>query len=175
MPQSNDALRPRPFVPVDGPAIELDFPGLSIGVAEYAEGPTGGIVDRDGRVVRGFLDPDADRRLSLDECLARAAGQVTEPPPGNTTLTVLVTNQRLPYRELTQLGRQVHASMARAIQPFHGLNDGDVLFAVSTAEVDSPELPSTTLGALASELAWDAVLSAPPAGRSDADRAGRRL
>jgi L-aminopeptidase/D-esterase-like protein len=68
----------------------------------------------------------------------------------------------MPYRELTQLGRQVHASMARAIQPFHGLNDGDVLFAVSTAEVDNPALSSTVLAALASELAWDAVLSAPP-------------
>ena len=32
------------FVPrttFDGPALELDFPGLRIGVAEYDEGPTG--------------------------------------------------------------------------------------------------------------------------------------
>ena len=50
--------------------------------------------------------------------------------------------------------------MARAIQPFHALEDGDVLFAVSTAEVESdPLLDTTALGVVASELAWDAVLS----------------
>ena len=57
-------------------------------------------------------------------------------------------------------GRQVHASMARAIQPFHALEDGDVLFAVSTNEVESdPVLDTTALGIVASELAWDAVLT----------------
>lgn len=35
--------------------------------------------------------------------------------------TILITNQKLTQQELTQLGRQVHASMARAIQPFHTL------------------------------------------------------
>jgi L-aminopeptidase/D-esterase-like protein len=66
---------------------------------------------------------------------------------------------QLDHRSLRQLGRQVHASMARAIQPFHGLNDGDVLFAVTTGAVEAPSLPVTTLGVFASELAWDAVLT----------------
>jgi L-aminopeptidase/D-esterase-like protein len=70
-----------------------------------------------------------------------------------------VTNQRLPSRELTSLGRQVHASMARAIQPFHGVRDGDVLFAVTTGAVENPRLQSTLLATAASELAWDAVLA----------------
>jgi L-aminopeptidase/D-esterase-like protein len=73
---------------------------------------------------------------------------------------VLATNLRLDQRQLRTLGRQVHASMARAIQPFHALEDGDVLFAVSTGAVDSdPLLDTTALGIVASELAWDAVLS----------------
>jgi L-aminopeptidase/D-esterase-like protein len=63
-------------------------------------------------------------------------------------------------RDLRTLGRQVHASMARAIQPFHALEDGDVLFAVSTGVVESdPLLDTTALGVVASEVAWDAVLS----------------
>jgi L-aminopeptidase/D-esterase-like protein len=78
---------------------------------------------------------------------------------GNTTLTVVVTNQRLGRRPLAQLGRLVHASMARAIQPFHALGDGDVLYAVTTGEVDDPQVDDLTLGVVASELAWDAVLS----------------
>jgi L-aminopeptidase/D-esterase-like protein len=88
-----------------------------------------------------------------------AAG-VAESVRGNTTLTVLVTNVRLSDRDLTQVGRQVHSSMHRGIQPFHTSTDGDVLFAVTTDEVDLDGLKPTGFGALASEVAWDAILSA---------------
>jgi L-aminopeptidase/D-esterase-like protein len=73
---------------------------------------------------------------------------------------VVVTNERLDQRLLRTLGRQVHTSMARAIQPFHALVDGDVLFAVTTNEVESTQLDSVGLGVVASEVAWDAVLAA---------------
>jgi 6-aminohexanoate-oligomer endohydrolase len=116
----------------------------------------GAIVDREGNVVRGHLDRASGRRTPL---VARLEEQLPKAAPGSTTLTVLVTNQRLERRELLQLGVQVHTSMARAIQPFHALVDGDVLYTVTTAEVDNPELTSTSLGVLASELAWDAVLA----------------
>jgi 6-aminohexanoate-oligomer endohydrolase len=49
--------------------------------------------------------------------------------------------------------------MGRAIQPFHALVDGDVLYTVSTNEVENSDVTSMSLGVLASELAWDAVLS----------------
>jgi 6-aminohexanoate-oligomer endohydrolase len=121
----------------------------------------GAIVDRDGRVVRGHLDRSTGARSPLvagvEERLA--AGLPPRVTPGATTLTVLVTNQRLDPRSLRSLGRQVHASMARAIQPFHALVDGDVLYAVTTDEVDGGSLDSISLGVIASELAWDAVLA----------------
>jgi L-aminopeptidase/D-esterase-like protein len=121
----------------------------------------GAIVGRDGTVVRGHLDEATGARHALlpriEERLT--AGVPARTPPGNTTLTVVVTNQRLDPRLLRTLGRQVHASMARAIQPFHALVDGDVLFAVSTNEVEEG-LGSIELGVVASELAWDAVLAA---------------
>jgi 6-aminohexanoate-oligomer endohydrolase len=122
----------------------------------------GAIVDRDGNVVRGHYDAKTGLRRKLvpgvEERLA--GGLPVRPPPGNTTLTVVGTNLRLDARQLRTLGRQVHASMARAIQPFHALEDGDVLFAVSTGAVESdPLLDTTALGVVASELAWDAVLS----------------
>ena len=122
----------------------------------------GAIVDREGRVVRGHLDRDSGERSPLVSGFERrlAAAEGPSPPPGNTTLTVVVTNQRLERRPLTALARQVHASMARAIQPFHALVDGDVLYAVTTNEVDNAALDSIGLGVAASELAWDAVLSA---------------
>jgi 6-aminohexanoate-oligomer endohydrolase len=122
----------------------------------------GAIVDREGNVLRGHYDRESGLRHGLvagvEERLA--GGLPVRAPPGNTTLTVVVTNLRLGARELRTLGRQVHVSMARAIQPFHALEDGDVLFACSTGEVESdPLLDTTALGVVASEVAWDAVLS----------------
>jgi 6-aminohexanoate-oligomer endohydrolase len=115
----------------------------------------GAIVDRDGTVVRGHLDAATGARSPL---VARLEDQLPRAVPGNTTLTVVVTNQALDTRSLKQLAAQVHASMARAIQPFHALVDGDVLYAVTTDEVENEALSGTSLGVVASELAWDAVL-----------------
>jgi 6-aminohexanoate-oligomer endohydrolase len=116
----------------------------------------GAIVDRDGTVVRGHYDAESGLRSPLVEALERRLPQA---PPGNTTLTLVVTNEQLTRRELRQLGVQVHGSLARAIQPFHALVDGDVLYTVSTAQVTNEDLTSMSLGIVASELAWDAVLS----------------
>jgi L-aminopeptidase/D-esterase-like protein len=120
----------------------------------------GAIVDRNGDVVRGHLDAMSGSRSRLVEGVERALaeGRAPRPTPGNTTLTLVVTNEKLDQRSLRQLGRQVHASLARAIQPFHALVDGDVLYAVTTASVTNEQLDSITLGVIASELAWDAVL-----------------
>lgn len=119
----------------------------------------GAIVDRSGKVVCGNRD-ETGRRVTVREALDLAPA--SEPPQGNTTLTVVVTNQRLDRFALRQLGRQVHASMARAIQPFHGRSDGDVLYAVTTNEIEAIGVTDFKLAALASELAWDAVLSVVP-------------
>jgi L-aminopeptidase/D-esterase-like protein len=114
----------------------------------------GAIVGRDGTVVRGHFDqPTGARRALVEGIEARVSGQ-------NTTLTVVATNQKLDRWLLRQLGRQVHTSMARAIHPFHAITDGDVLFAATTNEVENEDLDSLTLGVVASELAWDAVLAA---------------
>ena len=117
----------------------------------------GAIVDRDGTVVRGHRDPERGTRTPLVEALEARLPQAA---PGNTTLTVVVTNQQLDRRSLGQLGVQVHASLARAIQPFHALVDGDVLYTATTGEIENHELTATSLGVVASELAWDAVLAA---------------
>ena len=80
----------------------------------------------------------------------------------NTTISVVVTNRSMSPAELQRLAVQVHTSMARGIQPFASEFDGDVLYAVSTNEVDSGPgagLPSMEIGVTASELMWDAVLS----------------
>ena len=130
----------------------------------------GVIVDRQGQVVRGGLDQRTGVRTTplQDAEQALAGGNGTPQPemaalPGgltrHTTLTVLVTNVAFPRELLRQLGRQVHSSMARAIQPFHTPDDGDILFTATTGEVAAEGVDSTALGVIASELAWDAVLA----------------
>ena len=138
----------------------------------------GVVVDRQGKVVRGNRDPATGQRPDLLATLEErlAAGPPVQPLAGNTTLTLVVTNQKLEQRLLTQLARQVHSSMARAIRPFHTEWDGDVLYAVTTATVETG-LGLASLALLASELAWDAVLAAvgDEGGRArSADDADRR-
>jgi L-aminopeptidase/D-esterase-like protein len=135
----------------------------------------GVIVGRDGRVVRGNFDPKTAQRGTLAQDLSdgtaprkrSVARAIAEPLPSaaaaeNTTLTVVAVNQKLTYAQLSRLAIQTHTSMARAIQPFHTEKDGDVLYAVTTGEVESTGLEFEELASYAAELAWDAVLSAVP-------------
>ncbi|HKP54962.1 MAG TPA: hypothetical protein VJ183_20190 [Chloroflexia bacterium] len=133
----------------------------------------GAIIDRQGMAVRGHLDPETGRRYRHMEGLAQRidadagtnpATRPEVPQQGNTTLTIVVTNQKLSTERgtdwsLRQFARQVHGSMSRAIEPFNTPRDGDVLWAVTTNEVDNPSLPDLALAVVASELAWDAVLN----------------
>jgi L-aminopeptidase/D-esterase-like protein len=121
----------------------------------------GGIVNRQGQVVCGLINRATGQHQLPSEAIAShlANGDTSQTIHGNTTLTVVVTNQKLSHRTLTQFARQVHASMARAIQPFHTLFDGDVLYAVTTNEVENPQLSDVALGVLTSETVWDAVLT----------------
>lgn len=124
----------------------------------------GAIVDRAGNVVRGNRDPRTGAR-SRAERMIEATGAydpVADRARGvtqNTNLTLVVTDQRLDPLQLRSVARQVHSSMARAIQPFNTRWDGDILFAVSMQRVANDDLDEVSLGVIASELAWDAALS----------------
>lgn len=96
----------------------------------------------------------------LEERLKKEGTSPSEDTGKHTILTIVVTNQKWSHRELDQIGRQVHSSMARAIQPFHTMQDGDLLFTATTSAVENKALKSPTdFGLIASELAWDAVLN----------------
>jgi len=123
----------------------------------------GAIVNRQGQVIRGHLDRETGVRRHAIEDLERRLAHQEQTAEGSggrhTTLTLLLTNQKLSAQSLRQVGKQVHTSMARAIQPFHTIYDGDVFFTLTTGEVENPILSEIALGVIASELAWDAVLS----------------
>lgn len=164
-----------------------DWPHSGQGGAFRQIGPTkiavftvvnavGAVVDRNGRRVRCSYAPSTEDCGTIAGALAHRLPQLNTPNAAsvgdgpaesaglssNTTITLVVTNQRLEVRELQRLAIQVHMSMSRAIQPFSTTDDGDALFAVTTDEVDNPSLSALDLSTIASETAWDAVLASVP-------------
>lgn len=118
----------------------------------------GALHNREGQVVRGFVN-DSGARESIQTFLTEQTQQFQPSEDQNTTLTLVVTNQKLPPVYMRHLSKQIHTSMARAIYPFHSIYDGDVLFFVSTNEVENSELDPTHLGLHAAEVLWDAALN----------------
>ncbi len=132
----------------------------------------GVVTDRDGRVAACYPQagwPEDLHTADLMENFPASKDPQWKSPPRtaegkktNTTVSLVVVNQKLTPPELKRLAVQVHTSMSRAIQPFATLYDGDVLYAVSTAELEQAELPGPELGVVASEVMWDAILAAVP-------------
>ncbi len=135
------------------------------------------VTDRDGRPAACYPDaswPEDWRTADLlvdfpavKEAGWSGPGPSTEGRRGNTTVSLVVVNQKLSPADLKRLAIQVHTSMARAIQPFATHYDGDVLYAVSTAELDhsgdeAAAMSGPDIGVLASETMWDAILASVP-------------
>lgn len=126
--------------------------------------PLGAIFDRNGQLLRGYMDRETGERRSLGEILARhpeELGLAQGTAGSHTTITAVIIDRAVPAWELRQFGRQIHAAMARAIRPFHTPLDGDVLFAVSTGR-EPLALPAALAAEVASQLALDAIYSAIP-------------
>jgi L-aminopeptidase/D-esterase-like protein len=131
----------------------------------------GVVTTRDGRVAACYRDPKWPADLRTADLLARFPATLrgewpaaAPEPRGNTTLSLVVTNRKLRPAQLQRLAAVVHASMARAVQPFATEFDGDVLYAVTTGESDAPATGFEALGidVLAAEVMWDAILAAIP-------------
>ena len=128
----------------------------------------GTVVDRNGNAVRcrrNFASEDCptiSEMIKYTSAMIQMDSTRNTGPTNNTTLTLVVTNQKLPFWAIQRLATQVHTSMGRAIQPFSTQYDGDVLYAVTTNEIENPNLSPMNLAVAASELAWDAVLNSTP-------------
>jgi L-aminopeptidase/D-esterase-like protein len=77
----------------------------------------GSVHARDGRVLAGqpIVEP-------------------TAPAPGNTVLVVVATDAPLDRAQCRRLAELGHDAIARGIRPAHTMWDGDVVFALSTAD-----------------------------------------
>lgn len=132
----------------------------------------GVVTDRDGNVVACHKDKDWPKALKAADLVQGMPASRKPDWKGlatgkderrNTTVSLIVTNQKMDQAELERLAVQVHTSMARGLQPFATIFDGDVLYAVSTAEIEEAQgLPSFDLSTVAGEVMWDAILSSVP-------------
>jgi L-aminopeptidase/D-esterase-like protein len=133
----------------------------------------GAVTDRKGQIAAGYRDPAWPKNIDSTTLLGLlrdkwVQGPAQTKPSGNTTISLVVVNQKLNFGDLQRLAIQVHTSMSRGLQPYATEYDGDVLFAVSTGEVDLPadskerQANITLLPIIASELMWDAILSSVP-------------
>ena len=154
-------------------AAYTEIEGIKVAVFTVVNA-LGVVTDRDGRVVACYKGENWPNDLFANDLLQYAPDSLrpgwpserrTEHEKRNTTISVVATNHELTPVQLRRLAVQVHTSMSRMIQPFATEWDGDVLYAVSTGEVasreDDPQL-TVEIGTIASELMWDAVLSAIP-------------
>jgi L-aminopeptidase/D-esterase-like protein len=131
----------------------------------------GVVTDREGKVVAcnpGTNWPQPLRPADLLKGMPDSRKPGWQPPKEagrNTTISLIVVNQTLEPALLQRIAVQVHTSMARGLQPFATEYDGDVLYAISTGEVDDKTpgaLASVDLGVIAGEVMWDAILSSVP-------------
>ncbi len=80
-----------------------------------------------------------------------------DPPFGNTTIGVVVTNARLDKIGCLHLAQAGHDGLARAVFPAHLASDGDALVGAATGAVDAPP---EAIGALGTLVVEDAVRDA---------------
>ncbi|HEY8147716.1 MAG TPA: P1 family peptidase, partial [Vicinamibacteria bacterium] len=124
----------------------------------------GDILDwRSGRIVAGARRPSggfADCVEVMKQALARPGADLglDDAALRSTTLLVLATNVTLTKTALTKVADMANCGASRAIRPYHTTGDGDQLFAVSTRRLAKPDLPLTTMGSLAAEVAADAIV-----------------
>lgn len=116
----------------------------------------GNILDKEGKVIRGSLNEETGERVDI---VARIKDKLDSVPvKGNTTITAVITNIKFDRLELKRMATMAHTSMASVISPFHTPWDGDVLFAVSTREMDKPEkFDVANAGVIAADLLKTAV------------------
>jgi len=116
----------------------------------------GNILNEQGKIIKGSLDEKTGKRINIFDRVKEKIEST--PTKGNTTITAVITNVKFDRLALKRLAIMAHTSMARVIDPFHTPWDGDVLFAVSTREMEKPEkFEEANLGVIAADLLRTAV------------------
>ncbi len=135
-----------------GMASETLGDSLKIGVLGVVNA-LGEIVAKDGSILAGIRGKDGFiPAMDIIRKQGNAGGF-----PSNTTLTVVATNAKLDRENATKVAQMAQDGLARAIRPAHTMHDGDIVFALSTGEI---EMDVNVIGAVAAELTAESIRNA---------------
>ena len=102
----------------------------------------GDVVDGGGKIVAGARDEEGTHvdtaRLLREQGMEGGFG-ASSPPGTNTTLGVVATDAPLTRVDLLRVARTASTALARHIRPTNTPFDGDIVFALSTAEQTAPQ------------------------------------
>lgn len=120
----------------------------------------GDVLDYQGNIVAGARNAEGDFIDSMSALLA--APQPVRAPLTNTTICVIATDAPVTRVALQTVARMGSSAIVRRIAPANTVFDGDVVFAVSTAQ-EAHELPPgelLALGTTAQLVLEEAILRA---------------
>lgn len=121
----------------------LRFGNYTIGAVAVVNA-LGDVVDFDGSIIAGARNDDG---TYTDSLRSLGALTLTNPTPGtNTTIAAVATDAPLTRAALQTVARAASSGIVRRISPANTVFDGDVVFALSTAEESRELLPAELLG-----------------------------
>jgi L-aminopeptidase/D-esterase-like protein len=93
----------------------------------------GDVLDRTGQIIAGACQ---DGKFLAPENLTKSWVIPTFNLEGNTILGAVMTNAILSKQQLFYLAERCHNGIVRSVKPAHTSYDGDIIFTLSTPEVD---------------------------------------
>ena len=122
----------------------------------------GDVVDHTGRVIAGTRGDDGSYTDSMRMAVELPALPQPPAPITNTTLCVIATDAPLTRVALQSVARMGSSAVVRRIAPANTIFDGDVVFAVSTAQQSREYSPAELLsiGAAAQLALEEAIIRA---------------
>ena len=112
----------------------------------------GEVIDAQGNIIAGVKKKSGDGFLSALQLLRQSSEPITF--SSNTTLAVVATNARLDRQSATKVAQMAQDGLAKAIRPAHTMLDGDIVFVLSTGEIEGDV---STIGAFACEVVAESI------------------
>lgn len=117
----------------------------------------GDVVDpANGKIVAGARTPDGSEFVDTLKYLMENPFP-NKSPMSNTTLAVVATNASFTKEEINKVAQMAQNGISRTIRPVHTLHDGDIVFALSTGNVDADV---NVVGEVAAQMVSQAILRA---------------
>jgi L-aminopeptidase/D-esterase-like protein len=142
-----------------GTASLLSPSGVIVG-ALVVVNAFGDVVDPQNRkIIAGARDPKNPDRFVDSAAMIKKGAAMPKWNAGfqNTTLGVIATNVKLSKRQTSKVAQMAQSGLVRTISPIHSTVDGDLVFALSTGEMQEDV---NTIGLMAEEALALAVVRA---------------